>query len=175
MKLLKFFSDEILNVSAEPDGAQPFTREAARGIIVDGDGKIALLYTEKHGHHKLPGGGIDPEDTSWQQALEREAKEEAGAIIRTDNIVEVGMTIEHLEALNSTQVSYCGIAYATGKGETELTASEIADGFRPPKWVTSEEALQLFAQDKPKTYKGVFMHARDQVLLQAGVKKLLEQ
>ena len=34
-------------------------REAARAVVVDENGRVALLKVGKHSYHKLPGGGID--------------------------------------------------------------------------------------------------------------------
>ncbi len=34
-------------------------REAARGIVIDDEGKIAMLHVSKNNYYKLPGGGID--------------------------------------------------------------------------------------------------------------------
>ena len=42
----------------------PKIRYGARGIVVRGDGKIAIFYKEKMNEYKLSGGGIDDgEDT----------------------------------------------------------------------------------------------------------------
>ena len=52
-------------------------REAARGVVVDADGLIALLWVGKHGYAKLPGGGLENGDDA-EQAFYRECLEEIG-------------------------------------------------------------------------------------------------
>lgn len=47
-------------------------RRAARCILRRGD-KIAMLFLEEFGYHKLPGGGVE-EGESVRQALKREKK-----------------------------------------------------------------------------------------------------
>ena len=175
MDILATFSDETLNISDETQQGEaspaPTAREAARGIIMDENDKIVLLYTEKHGHHKLPGGGIDPEDVSWKDAFKREAKEEAGCTIFVSSVT-VGKTVEQRTSWNMVQTSYCGIGHVLSKGKPELTESEVEQGFQPPKWVTLDEAVKLFEADKPKTYLSHFMHTRDMLLLKEAIKVL---
>lgn len=53
-------------------------RPTAKGIVLDNDGKIALL---SNGEHSLfPGGGVDKGET-YEQAFIRECKEEIGCDI----------------------------------------------------------------------------------------------
>lgn len=163
MKLLATFTDENLNLTGEQENSSEKSREAARSIILNAEGHIAVLYTEKHGHHKLPGGGIEfGED--FEVALERESMEEAGCYIKI--IGEIGKIEEHRGLHNFKQTSYCAIVTVVGNcGANDLTESEILEGYTALKWVSKEEAKQLFENDKPKTYIGAYMHARDQRFL----------
>lgn len=34
-------------------------RKAARAVVLDSDGSVALLHVSKFGYHKLPGGGVE--------------------------------------------------------------------------------------------------------------------
>lgn len=51
-------------------------RQAVRAII-ERDGKLAMVFSEKEGYYKFPGGGIE-ENESHAQALLRETAEETG-------------------------------------------------------------------------------------------------
>ncbi len=147
------------------------SREATRGIVINEEQKVALFYTAKHGHHKIPGGGIDPGE-SWQDAFKREASEEIGYEIEV--LPEfLGLALEERYKHNLQQVSYCGVARTVKKLDSrELTEQEVTDGFQEVIWVTLQEAVELFNNDKPKTYLGEFMHKRDQAILKKAIEKL---
>lgn len=66
-------SDVFENPAAEPEEYK--IRPTAKGIVLDGDGRIALL---SNGEHSLfPGGGVDVGET-FEEAFIRECKEEIG-------------------------------------------------------------------------------------------------
>lgn len=57
-------------------------RRAARGILIDDDGRLVLIKRTKPGQEPYwtaPGGGVEPEDASVEHALRRELAEELGA------------------------------------------------------------------------------------------------
>lgn len=61
---------------AAVDGVK-FERQAARGVVLDGD-DILLLYTRRYNDYSFPGGGLDLGETT-EQGLVREMQEETGA------------------------------------------------------------------------------------------------
>lgn len=79
MRLIAEIDDCTLGFCDQPDPDKSTygERRAARAVIFDAAGKVALLHTERLGYWKLPGGGIE-EGEDWQQALLREALEEIG-------------------------------------------------------------------------------------------------
>jgi len=168
MKTLACITDETLGLIEESEGCPKKEREATRAIIFNDDGQVALIYTEKHGHHKLPGGGIeDGED--FKVAIEREAIEEAGCEIKVREEV-IGKIEERRNRHNFKQTSYCGIAdVIKDLGANQLTEDEISEGYTAPKWVTLQEALELFNTDQPKTYIGKHMHARDMMFVETAI------
>lgn len=164
-------TDHSLGLADGPSSLTTTERHAARAIIFNEEGRIALLYTEKHGHHKLPGGGIDPGE-DWTQALMREAVEEAGCHVRIRDLF-IGQILEIRGKDRLTQRSFCGVADVTEyRDAPSLTDDEINDGYTPPKWVTLDQAVQLFQQDQPKTYLGQFMHKRDFAFLTKSIEQL---
>jgi len=63
-------------------------RPSVRGIIIR-DGKIAMMHSRKYNYYKLPGGGIEPEET-LEDTLIREVREESGLIVKPETIKEFG-------------------------------------------------------------------------------------
>lgn len=159
MKLLK----EIRDKDIDPGNAWGLrdgyvTRHAARAVVFDDEGRIALLYVTRKGHHKIPGGGIEPGEDVLV-ALRREIAEEIGCTIEVFD--EVGEIHEYRGEFNQLQKSYCYLARIVGeKGNPELTQEEIDDGYTV-LWKTVEEAIDLFRSDSPLEHVGKFMSLRD--------------
>ncbi len=144
-------------------------RTAARAIIQDAEGKIALLHVSNHGYYKLPGGGVeDGEDIKI--ALHRECKEEAGcAVLITE---EVGTVTEVRGEHRFTQDSHAYLAQLSGeKGMPELTELESASGFEVC-WVPIEEALSLLKKEGVEGYVTQYIVQRDSAIVEAAMKML---
>ena len=67
-------------------------RPSVRGIILDGKGNIAMVYSKKFNYYKFPGGGIEGNETHLQ-TLEREVKEEAGMTLIPESVKEFGEVV----------------------------------------------------------------------------------
>lgn len=166
MKEIACITHEYLGL--EPDNTEiKSIRYAARLILQNSENKIALIYSDKNGHHKLPGGGIEG-DESPEIAAAREAKEEVGC-----NSVIIGEKVGFITEIKSKdgrkQVSTLFLARVDGEiGSRELTQHEIDQGFHEPIWVDIDTAIGLLEKDEPKTYIGSFMRARDLELLKAA-------
>lgn len=157
-------SDESLGLpSSKADEGTFAKREAARGIVFNSEGKIALLYAGRDGYHKLPGGGVE-EGEDWRFAFQRESVEEIGCetAIRP---VDMGTVTESRSEHQLLQTSYCCIADVVGEmGQPQLTEHEIEVGLKP-KWVTLDEAIELVTNDQPQSYAGKFIQVRDLAFL----------
>lgn len=92
MELLAEISEKYLNISEKTIEGSYKIRKAARSIVFNDFGQIALLYVSKNNYHKLPGGGIE-ESESISIALNREILEEVGA--ESEVLGEIGLTIEY--------------------------------------------------------------------------------
>ncbi|WP_179218687.1 bifunctional GNAT family N-acetyltransferase/NUDIX hydrolase [Saccharibacillus sp. O23] len=137
-------------------------RQAARAVLADAEGRIALMRVERDDYHKLPGGGIEGDEDAYA-ALRRELQEEVGANIEIGEAI--GMTIEYVAGHRRKQFSYAYEARSIGSPSApELTKSEQAAGFAP-MWTAPEEAVRLMESDRPKTYVGAFIRARDLAIL----------
>ena len=141
-------------------------RRAARAVVVNERGHIALLHVTKGSYHKLPGGGIeDGEDVLT--ALSREIREEIGceAIVTAD----IGQIIEYRDQWEQVQTSYCYLARQHGTaGEPDFTDDEKAHGFTV-KWAEDiNAAIATLEADKPSGYDGQRIKPRDLAFLHAA-------
>lgn len=124
------------NVTAEEAGAYRI-REAARAVVVDERGTIALLYVARDNYYKLPGGGIEGSEDSIA-ALKRECQEEIGCEIEVSG--EIGLITEYRKKFSLKQISYCYVAKVSGEKKIpEFTNDEIEHGFEVV-WLTFDDA-----------------------------------
>lgn len=171
MSNIMHITDESLGLPAgSADETTSAKREAARGIVFNSEGQIALLFAGRDNYHKLPGGGIeDGED--WRIGFQRESVEEIGCETSIRPL-EMGTVTESRSEHQLLQTSYCCIADVVGEmGQPQLTEHEIEVGLKP-KWVMLDEAIELVAKDQPQSYAGKFIQVRDLAFL-AQAKALL--
>ncbi len=153
-------NDEVLTYSL---------REAARAIVFDENNLVALLHVTRDGYYKLPGGGIDENETKLD-ALQRECQEEVGC--RVEVLHEIGSTTEYWKEDTDKQISYCYMTKVTGpKGIPLLTESERKRGFETV-WLPYEEAIAMVAGSKPTHFEGEYIVPRELVFLEEARKYL---
>lgn len=141
-------------------------REAARAVVSDNAGKIALLRVGLYDYHKLPGGGVD-DGEDIPTALERELLEEIGC--KAEVTGEVGEITEYRDQFELEQISYCFVATQIGeKGEPDFTEKELREKFSIVWTDNIDSAIALLEQDKPTNYEGKFIQKRDLALLKAA-------
>lgn len=164
MKQLIEIHEQNVNPGAPSvDESQFRTREAARAVVFDADGKVALLHVGKHKYHKLPGGGIDAGE-NIPTALARELMEEIGCEAEVTG--ELGEVIEHRNRFEMIQKSYCFTAKIVGeKGAPDFTEHELANEFSIVWANDLEHAIELLEADKPDNYEGKFIKIRDTAIL----------
>ena len=75
-----------------PNG-EKFYRPSVRGIIVNDDGNIAMIYSQKYHFYKFPGGGIEGNETHLE-TLAREIKEETGMTLIPESAKEFGEVLK---------------------------------------------------------------------------------
>jgi 8-oxo-dGTP pyrophosphatase MutT (NUDIX family) len=166
MEQLKLINLE--NVSDEEANGYS-AREAARVIVFDGNGLVALLHATKNHYYKLPGGGIENGETK-EGALKRECLEEIGCNIEITN--ELGFTVEYRKRFQIKQTSYCYIAKLVGeKGVPKLEKDEVEEGFEPV-WLPLADAIKKVKESKPVATKidGPYIISRDTALLESAAK-----
>ncbi|MDP3997265.1 MAG: NUDIX domain-containing protein [bacterium] len=145
-------------------------RKAARAVLFDSEGKVALLHVKKHGYHKLPGGGIEKGE-SIKNALTRECLEKTGCNIKIEQ--KIGSIIEYRGQLHLKQISECFIATVEGdKGTPSFTKEEEKDQFELI-WVNFDEVKGLLEADLPTDYEGKFIKVRDRIFIREAMKLLI--
>jgi len=170
MKIISHFDQHELGYKSPDDRPVDYVRRAARAVVINDVGQIALMHFSKTGSYKLPGGGID-EGESIESALLREVREESGYEI-TD-VRELGIIEEDRYYCAMHQTSYCFIAKAGLFVGTELTEKENAEGMRLV-WVESiEKAVVAIEGNKMLDENGDWighemMKLREIAILQAA-------
>ena len=143
-----------------------YVREAARAVLMDSSGRIALMYVASQDYYKLPGGGID-EGENVEKALARELMEEAGSV--ADVTSEIGVVVEWRDFAEMKQTSYAFRATLVGKpGKPDFTQKELDQGFEL-RWATNlNEAIKLVETNQENEHLEVrFMSMRDSAILRA--------
>ena len=153
MKLLKeIFHNEEVRVNG-----RTISREAVRGIIFD-DKKLLMVYSEKNGDYKFPGGGIKHGE-SHEVALKREISEEvgkqvAGKIIPFVKVIEYDLPLEK-EYDVFKMVSYyywCQVKDNVEKQNLDDYEKEL--GFLPV-WIDIDTAIVNNASLLKNLHKGM--------------------
>ena len=72
---------------------EKFYRPSVRGIILDGEGNIAMIYSKKFHFYKFPGGGMEG-DESHLETLAREIKEETGMTLIPESAKAFGEVLK---------------------------------------------------------------------------------
>lgn len=152
-----------------------FKRQAARGIILNGE-QILLLYTERYHDFTLPGGGVD-DGEEIVAGLIRELQEETGATnIRDIEAVGLyeeyrpwhkpGYDIVHME-------SHCYRCTIDDElGDTEFESHEIENGMKPV-WINIHDAIAHNEETMATSEKKGMSIERETFLLRLIVKELL--
>ena len=173
MKFLVEISDKEVGIGSSERFDKPYQlRKAARAVLFDDEGKLAFQKVSKFNYHKLPGGGIDDDETI-KNALQREILEEVGC--KSDIGEEVGVIIEYRNELDILQISYCYLAKVVGEvGEPTYEQEEIDEGHEP-LWTSLDEAIELLRSDSTEDYEGKFIVIRDLAFLEEAKRMLNSQ
>lgn len=141
------------------------SRYAARGILLRNDGKVGIIHMSAINNYKLPGGGMEKDETK-RQAFIREILEETG--YRAEIIHSLGYTEEHKSKNSFKQVSYCFIATASSSSTSRnLTSSEKNLGFQFV-WLSIDEAIEAMKKslNSCNEYTMRFLLLRDKIILE---------
>lgn len=171
-----------LTLGAPAEGVGYDKRTAVRCLIINDD-QICIIHVKKGmydihrkfptpisntlltgNYYKLPGGGVESEDSEDTIACQREALEETGCEVdvRPELIAQV---TEYRGTLHQESRAYiCTVRRDTGK--VELTDLEASEGL-VHLWCPAAEALQKMKDVAPSNGLGEFIKKRDIFLVEA--------
>lgn len=139
MKLL----NEIFHSSEVPTRGWTVLREAVRGIVLDGR-KLLMIYSERNGDYKFPGGGVERGE-NHEAALRREVAEETGRQVARiiepfGRMIEYDLPLEKdYDLFKMTSYYYrCQVGGETGRQNLDQYEQEL--GFLPV-WVEIDTAI----------------------------------
>ncbi|MBQ8040829.1 MAG: NUDIX domain-containing protein [Lachnospiraceae bacterium] len=144
-------------------------RKTSRAIVMNEDGKYAVMYAEKFNLYSLPGGGIE-EGEDEISTLIREIYEETGCIC--DFVEQLGIVSENRNHQDYTTLSYYFVVHTKTKtSDTHLTEAEIENG-TSVKWFSLEETLHRIRDAEHETTQRKFLQARDLAALTEYCRRL---
>ncbi len=118
---------------------QPSIRFGARGIVLNNEGKIAIIHKVNKNEYKLPGGGID-ENEDAKRAFKRECEEEIASKVKIIKIL--GTAEEYKSQENFKQLSFVFVAKKILEyKENNLTEKEKDEGTEY-LWLDKLDALE---------------------------------
>lgn len=161
MQLLRTLTEKDFGRTEHPDEWKSYSdRVGARAIILDENGRVALMHVVNRGYYKLPGGGMDEGETI-EETLRRELIEEAGAD-SIDILSEVGEIHEYREALKKRSIHRCFLVKLTGPLSTPAqTDKELDHGYKIIWAKDLDEAIRLVDSGKPQEYGQDFERLRE--------------
>ena len=151
--------------------SNPIIRYASRGILFDAFGNIAIINKVLKNEFKLPGGGIENEETK-EKAFLREIYEETGC--QAEILDYIGITIEEKGKTNFKQISYVFIGRVLNNtNQLHLTEKEKLEETRV-LWQTLEEGLKSIKNSEQSLvgsmfdsrYQSLFMVRRDAEIIE---------
>jgi len=159
--------------------SNPKLRYAARGIVINGD-KIAIFNKANKNEFKLPGGGMEGNETP-EETFKREVLEETGCVVEI--IAHLGTTEEYKSKDNFKQISNVFVGYVINDtSQLNVTQKEKDEGAKL-LWETPTAALKLitncFSKLKGSTYDSMystkFMVLRDRKILEYYLKNFVKE
>ncbi len=133
-------------------------RKKSRAILINEDGKFAVMYEEKSGLYSLPGGGIEYGEDEIT-AIVREVYEETGCMC--DCIEPLGIVSENRFHADITSLSYFFVIHTkTKQNVLHLTKEEAGLG-TTLNWCSLSEMIHLIKDISHETNQKRFLQARD--------------
>lgn len=126
-------------------------RVTGKAILCDAEGRIALMGNTQNDFLQLPGGGIDTSE-DIAEGIIRECVEETGC--QAYILEEVGVIDDYRSRDGKHCINYCYLAKVKGeKGTPSHTKDEASIGMYT-KWVTVQEAQEIFASQEEQLRQG---------------------
>lgn len=104
-------------------------KERVRAVLVTADGHLLTIKRTRPGQASywvLPGGGVEPEDASFEAALERELHEELSAKVDIHSLIHVMEREDERQRFYLARVHTWSFADRTGSEFADPTRGEYA-------------------------------------------------
>lgn len=159
-------TDKDFDINEKVQKEESKIRFGARGIVLDSNGRIAMIYKKNKNEYKLPGGGIE-EDEDAAEAFKRECEEEIAVKI---NIIKLlGTAEEYKSQENFKQLSFVFLGEKAYEIESNKLTQKEKDEGTEYVWLDKLEALDkmkeslknLKASEYDNVYRTKFMVLRD--------------
>lgn len=138
-------------------------RRAARTVLIDDDGKVAIIYVKKHNYYKIPGGGVEAGESS-EDAAKREAFEESGCCCEI--IARLGQLENDLPGWELHDISEGFLAHVVGaKQQPQLDDYEEERGFISEWAPDLATAIAQIEANKANDPDAAILQARDLTFL----------
>lgn len=168
--MLKIIYEKDLFPNREVTGQETAVRRTARAVLFNSERNLALQWLPDFKVHILPGGGVKFKE-NIAMALDREINEETGWNLQVYD--ELGEVIEHRTKEGKMEHSFCFLANTIGIQKKKRLTKKEKKLKVEIKWMSITDALKLINSEKPRNYKGKFLHERTLVFLNEAKKKVL--
>ena len=148
---------------------EKFYRPSVRGIILDPNSKVAMIYSEKYHFYKFPGGGIEGDETHLE-TLKREIKEETGMILKPESVREFGEVLltQKMQKDNKDVILVQYNYYYLCETENDIDVQSLVDGEKEAgfvlKFVSIDEAIRTNNNFQGEPIKKYIVERENRVL-----------
>jgi 8-oxo-dGTP pyrophosphatase MutT (NUDIX family) len=162
MELITEIYHSTIGIENSKENVRYEIRKAARAVLINESNEIAVLHVAKDHYYKLPGGGVEGNESIYE-TLSREVYEEVGSDLEV--LDEIGMILEYRDSFEQLQISYNYLCKTKGELiETQFTQNEIDNGFTL-EWMSFDEAVKAIECYNGNKYVAKFISLRDLYIL----------
>jgi len=146
------------NVLGTDGFSQKEPRKKSRAILINAEGKYAIIYEKQSGFHTFPGGGIENGENE-ETAIIREVLEETGC--SCDIVNPLGIVYENRFHSDSAHLTYYFVIHTKTQDPVPQYTNEEMELKTMIKWCSLDEAIHLIRDARYNSNHKRFLKARD--------------